>query len=130
MDILDRRRLLITKTNPDVTTDYVVSLGGRIAQSESNSIIIKLRYVPDELILSKASLPEYFERMANEELSSLEYTGIVLLRDFINEIVPRWLLINLSQPFDVDSFPQLHEIQLQDHQPNWSNPQLLSSYGL
>ena len=57
MDILDRRRLLITQTNPDVTTDYVVSIDSRIKHSGNNSIIIKICYVPDELILSKSSLP-------------------------------------------------------------------------
>ena len=86
--------------------------------------------VPDELILSKSSLPGYFESIADENFPSLEYAGTLLLRDFSNELVPRWLLINLSQPFNVDGFSQLHEVLLQDHQPNWSNSQLLSSYGL
>ena len=130
MDILDRRRLLTTQTNPDVTTDYVVSINGRIKQSENNSIVIKVCYVPDELILCKSSLPDYFESIAREVFPSLEHAGNILLGDFINELVPRWLKINLSQPFNVDGNSQLHEVLLQDHQPNWSNSQLLSSYGL
>ena len=130
MDILDRRRLLITQTNPDVTTDYVVSIDSRIKQSGNNSIIIKICYVPDELILSKSSLPGYFESIAHDVFPSLEYAGTILLRDFSNELIPRWLLITLSQPFNVDGFSQLHEVLLQDHQPNWSNSQLLTSYGL
>lgn len=128
MDILDRRELLITQQNPDMTIDYLVSLEGQIKQPRDNNITIKIAYVPDQEILQKRSLISYFEGVSQEVFPSLEYTGILLLNDFCNELVPRWLTIILSQDSDVDSHFQRHKIRLQDRQPNWSNSQLLSNH--
>ena len=128
MDILDRRELLITQPNPDMTIDYIVSLESQINQPKDDIITFKMSYVPDQHILKKSSLISYFEAVGQETFPSLEVTGVVLLNDICNELVPRWLMITLSQDTNVDY--QRHEIQLQDRQPNWNNSQLLSVYGL
>ena len=127
MDILDRRELLITQQNPDMTIDYLVSLEGHIKRPREDIVIIKVSYVPDEQILKKSSLIGYFEAVSQEAFPSLEFAGILLLNDLCNELVPRWLMITLSQDTKVDY--QRHEIRLHDRQPNWNNPQLLSSHG-
>ena len=127
MDILDRRELLLTQQNPDMTIDYLVSLESQIKQPRDDIITFKMSYVPDQQILKKSSLISYFEAVDREAFPSLEYAGVLLLSDFCNELVPRWLMITLSQDTSVDH--QRHEIRLQDRQPNWNNPQLLSSHG-
>jgi len=127
MDIFERRELLSTQTNPDVTIDYLVSLDGQIEQVRNSPIGVKIFYVPDRQILNKTSLIDYLEGVGDEIFPSMEHAGIVLLNDFSNELVPRWLMITLSQNINVGGYSQRHEIRLQDRQPNWSNSQLLSS---
>lgn len=128
MDILDRRELLITQPNPDMTIDYIASIESQINQPRDDIITFKMSYVPDQQILKKSSLISYFEAIGQETFPSLEFTGILLLNDICNELVPRWLMITLSH--DTNGDYQRHEIRLQDRQPNWNNPQLLSIDGL
>ena len=129
MDILDRRRLLITQPNPDESIDYLVLLNGRIKQSESGPIDVKINYVPDRQIIEATSLSIYFDTVGTEMFPSTENAGILLLDDINNELVPRWIQITVSQKFSVDDFTHLHESRFQDSQPNWSNSQLLRSIG-
>ena len=128
MDILTRRRLLITLANPDDSIDYLVSLDGLIKQTGRTSIDVKLYYVPDRQILETTTLSVYLDSVGAEEFPSIEYAGILLLDDFNNELVPRWLQITLSQNIGVKGNSQLHESRFQDSQPNWSNPQLLQGF--
>ena len=128
MEIFQRRELLTTQTNPDVTIDYLVSLQGQIRQGKNTPFSVKICYVPDQHILIKTSLIDYFEGVGHETFSSMEHAGILLLNDFCNELVPRWLMITLSQIIDVRGYSQRHEIRLHDRQPNWNNSQLLSNF--
>ena len=130
MDILTRRQLLITQPNPDASIDYLVSLDGRINRSENKSITIQIYYVPDQEILDATSLSSYLKKVGADMHPSNENAGILLLNDFNNELVPRWLQITLSQTFYIDGYAQLHEIRYQDQQPNWSNSHLLKCFGL
>ena len=130
MDILTRRQLLITQPNPDASIDYLVSLGGQINRSESKSITIQIYYVPDQVILDETSLSTYLKSIGAEVFPSSEHAGIMVLNDFNNELIPRWLQITLSQPFNIDGYAQIHEIRYQDRQPNWRNSPLLRSFGL
>ena len=130
MDILDRRELLNTQQNPDESIDYLVSLEGQIKQPSVEIVTIKILYVPDQQILVESSLISYFESVGVEVFPSLEHMGILLLNDFCNELVPRWLMITLSQNTSTHGHNRRHEIRLQDRQPNWNNSQLLSSHGL
>lgn len=128
MDVLARRQLLITQPNPNDSIDYLVLLNGRIKHAQKGSIDVKINYVPDRQILEATSLSVYFDTVGAETFPSAENIGILLLDDFNNELVPRWVQITVSQKFNTDGLTQLHESRFQDSQPNWSNPQLLWSF--
>ena len=139
MELLDRRKLLISLANPDTSLDYLVSISGTIekynptkgiARSSgttdySKFIEVKVHYVPDRLILDDSSITEYFNYYQDKMPNQFEELGINLLGDFNNELVPRW--IKLFIIIQDSKGENIKELSFFDSQPNWGNYNLLSS---
>ena len=86
MDVLARRTLIATGTNPDPRLDYVVGLEGSIAAvGNTVPIAINLRYIPDKVIVEPASFGRYLEALASINWPSLEELAVTLLSDVNNE---------------------------------------------
>ena len=59
------------------------------------------------------------------EWPALEHLANAILDDFNNEIVPRWVQLEVSAPFAGDIEGE-HCVILEDRQPTWSNERLIS----
>ncbi len=127
MDLLKRRALLETQSNPDAGHDYVVTLSGTVSGLFAHGpATVTLRYVPDRHLLSPSSLEGYLKTIGDLDWSSLEGAATVIRDDLNNEIVPRWLQVSLQAPDDAHRIVQHHDVMLEDRQPKWDNPSLLS----
>ena len=127
MDRLSRRNVLVSEPNTNMRLDYVVDLGGHIgAAGDGKPTKIGLRYVPDKLVLDPAAFGCYLEFLGNEEWSSLERLAVTILDDVNNEVVARWVQITVSGPDAATPGVDRHGIMLEDRQPKWDNPALLS----
>lgn len=125
MDVLARRTLIATGTNPDPRLDYVVGLEGSIATAGNTvPIAINLRYIPDKVIVEPASFSRYLEALASIDWPSLEELAVTLLSDVNNEVVARWVHVSLSTP--ASQGLDTHTVMLEDSQPKWDNPRILS----
>ena len=139
MELLDRRKLLISLANPDTSIDYLVSISGTIetnnptngisrlrgTRDHSNFIEVTVHYVPDRLILDDSSIINYFNYYQDKIPNQIEELGINLLGDFNNELVPRW--IKLFVIIQDSKKENIKELSFFDSQPNWKNYDLLSS---
>jgi len=139
MELLDRRKLLISLANPDTSLDYLVSISGTIethnpingisrlpgTRDHSNFIEVTVHYVPDRLILDDSSIINYFNYYQDKIPNQIEELGINLLGDFNNELVPRW--IKLFVTIQDSKKENIKELSFFDSQPNWQNYNLLSS---
>ena len=123
-----RRARLQVHANPDVALDYMVSVSGRIPRSDQlGPVGAKVRYVPDRLILDPEAFAAYLARLAEEAAATLEATAILLLRDLSNELVPRWLEIQVTLEPEAGAEPGRQQaVLLQERQPRWDNPNLLA----
>ena len=139
MELLDRRNLLISLTNPDPSLDYLVSISGTIETQNfteemtrlsgtvdyPRSIEVAVHYVPDRLILDDSSITEYFNYYQDKMPNQIEELGINLLGDFNNELVPRWIKLFLT--VQNTKKEKIKELSFFDSQPNFGNYNLLSS---
>lgn len=127
MDLLTRRTTLGTTPNPNSGVDYVASLAGRLTGGGPDlpQLIIKVRYVPDRLIIKPDIFIAYLRTLGASHWDSMEACAVALLDDFNNEIVPRWLQVVMTAQEDLTGCLE-HEVIMDDKQPNWENPGLLS----
>ena len=139
MELLDRRNLLISLTNPHTSLDYLVSISGTIETHNptkgisrlpgtwdySKFIEVIVHYVPDRLILDDSSITEYFNYYQDKIPNQIEELGINLLGDFNNELVPRWIKLFIT--IQDSKKKSIKELSFFDSQPNWKNYDLLSS---
>ena len=130
MDTLERRSLLSTARNPDPKLDYVTSLAGHMTpfEKDQRSGVI-LRYVPDKLILEPSSFVRYLDALGALEWSSLEDAAATVLNDISNELVARWVQVSVTTSDQIHPGISGHDVRLEDQQPNWDNPGLLSRLG-
>jgi len=127
MDIHTRRNLLETNSNPDRRLDYVVTLQGSISTdvNEHRPATVRLRYVPDALILLPPTFLHYLNTLGSLNWQSLEHLANTVLDDFNNEVIPRWIQLNVTAKLGEDMEGE-HSIVLEDHQPAWQNERLVS----
>jgi len=116
-DIHVRRALLITRRNPNPAHDYLCDLSTRLDRYE-----ISIRYVPDKDLAQLEDLTAYFDAVFTHPDTSPEAFASLLLDDFNNELIPRWIQITLSLN---SSDPMTHRVILEDRQPNWDNAYLI-----
>ncbi len=119
MNVNERRALLQTQDNPNRALDYLITLEALCPQE---NIRLSLRYIPDRLIVQRASFPGYVTALF-ETKRPLETIASDLLEDINNELVARWVQVILFEESENDN---LHSVVMEDRQPQWDNPQLLS----
>jgi len=109
------------RTNPRTGLDFVVVLDGPAPLAGCR---VRLRYVPDKLILDRGAFVEYLATLAPPADAAPETLALALLDEINNEIVPRWVQIALSAV--TDDAP-VETVILADRQPNWDNPEILNA---
>ncbi|HEC91173.1 MAG TPA: hypothetical protein ENI55_05855 [Alphaproteobacteria bacterium] len=121
MDFLQRRGHLAVSPNPDPAKEYVATIEGSMG---AGKIDVALRYVPDRDILDPAAFVAYLEVLGGMAWDSLEQTAVTIIDDINNEVVPRWARIVISTK--EDEAAGAHSVLLEDSQPEWDNPALIS----
>lgn len=128
----ERRGLLSTRDNPSAKLDYLVTAAITIpvtltamGKAEDNplsaSVKLILRYVPDRLLLARASFGDYLAGLTARPWPDLESLGVVAIEDLNSELIPRWLHVTLSTTLASTE----HAVTLEDRQPRWDNAKLL-----
>ncbi|MCZ6466802.1 MAG: hypothetical protein O6829_05960, partial [Alphaproteobacteria bacterium] len=87
---------------------------------------VGVRYVPDKLIIDPAAFGRYLGALGTLPWESLETVAVTILDDINNEIVARWVQVALSAPNGAHPGLDNHGVMLEDRQPKWDNPALLS----
>lgn len=123
-----RRKLLATSANPTQRLDYVIKITRQLSlKARPHGVTLNIRTIPDRLILDEAAISGYMQALEQMAWANLESLAQTILDDFSNEIVPRWVEVSLHQAAGGghgDAFE--YAVALEDRQPSWSNPQLLS----
>jgi 7-cyano-7-deazaguanine reductase len=126
LEIYQRRNLIQTEPNPGTRIDYVVTLQSNLTGAKDVfPARLTLRYVPDRLILKTSNLAEYYAEIASIEFENFEAAAVLLMDDFNNELVPRWISLRLDKQTADNDQVFHHETALEDRQPKWGNPRLL-----
>ncbi len=127
MEPLERCALLVSRINPDATLDYVSGLKGKLrAFGHGEAARVKIHYVPDRLIVEPAAFGRYLEALTTIEWQSLEELATAILSDFNNELVARWVRVQVMVPEGAYPGVGSHEVMVEDRQPKWDNEALLS----
>ena len=122
-----RRETIVTQPNPLRRHDCVVSFYAAVGASGQPAapINLTLRYVPDGLIVGAGGWTAYLQEIAEIDWPSLEELAGAFLSDANNQLVPRWLSVELRAPGHASTGGQTR-IAVEDRQPNWKNEELLS----
>ena len=126
METNPRRALLEISYNPDETLDFIISLQGVFQTlNGSQNIALYIRYVPDCLILCPESFSKYLKALSEQNWRNIEEVATTVIGDLSNQLVARWICIKATED---ESYLGLgiHEVLIEDHQPEWDNPSLLS----
>jgi 7-cyano-7-deazaguanine reductase len=115
-----RRSLLSASANPTILHDYLSILEGA---ARNGGAQITIRYVPDKSILPLDAFSRYLAALEDISGEPLESLAAIILDDFNNEIVPRWVQIVAARNDDGQA---RQGVLIEDRQPNWDNPSLLS----
>ena len=126
MDITSRRNLLECTSNPDGGLDYMVNITGHIDKEGSTRTNVLLRYVPDKLVLDAGSFGVYLDMLGETGWKVAEDLAVTIISDVNNELVPRWVQVSVSAPDLAHPAVDTHGVVLEDRQPKWDNPALLS----
>jgi 7-cyano-7-deazaguanine reductase len=118
---LSIRDCLGTSTNPNLKIDYLTSL----KQTVNRNLSISLTYVPDKLLLRPECFLAYLDATSGQLHEPFEAYAHTFLDDFNNEVVPRWVRVEIFQP---SGDTPGRRIILVDQQPRWQNPTLLSPH--
>lgn len=113
---MHRREHLTTAPNPDARHDYLVELQGNPMPGTR----LTVRYVPDRLILTPPGFTAYLPALAALP-DGLEALALAVLDDLNNELVPRWAEVTAER-----TEPLPHRTVVEDRQPAWDNPALLT----
>ncbi len=111
------RRLLATTPAPLTALAVVTSFAATLGDVE-----LKLQYVPDRLVLTKAGFEAYVSARATTVCASLEALAATIADDVANEIVPKWSRVTVTHAGATS-----HSVVAEDRQPGWNHPTLLAS---
>ena len=128
MNAEERRSYLAGESNPDPRLDYVVEIKAEVATpggAHAQTTVI-LRYVPYRQVIKPASFGQYLRILEGLGLPTLEAVAAIILDDLNNELVGRWVQVTLSTAAAVHPGIHSHAVVLEDRQPTWDNPGLLS----
>ena len=112
------RTFLKTTQNPNPKLDYITELRNQL----SSTLWVTLTYVPDKLLLRPEAFISYLEATLPTLAEPYENFAHIFLEDVNNEVVPRWLRIEVISEKD-----PTRRIVLIDRQPKWNNAPLLAS---
>lgn len=127
MKVEERRALLETHANPDSALDYVSSLHGTLqAFGPGKPMLLSIHYVPDRMIIDPAAFGRYLEALSALEWDSLEQLATEVLRDLNDHLIGRWVRVVVTAPEGAYPGVGAHEVLIEDRQPGWDNPSLLS----
>ena len=127
MQISERRALLETHANPDSALDYVSGLHGTLqAFGLGKPTLLSIHYVPDRMIIDPAAFGRYLEALSALEWDSLEQLATEVLGDFNDHLIGRWVRVVVTAPEGAYPGVGSHEVLIEDRQPGWDNPSLLS----
>lgn len=122
-----RREKLKTGPNPGSRLDYVIKLEGHVPPSSGRGqISVSLKYVPHRMVLEPASFGNYLETLGSTAWPSLEEVAVAILEDINNEVVARWVQASIAASDVEHPGIDSHGVMLEDRQPKWDNPALLS----
>ena len=119
---VQRQAAIETQPNPNPALDYLCQLDGNLGDATATRV--SLRYVPGKLVMNTEALGLYLCNVDPGGGQSLEALAAVILDDLNNELVPRWIQVILIA--DDHSLDRGHRVLLEDRQPKWDNPTLLS----
>ena len=119
---VQRQAAIETQPNPNPALDYLCHLDGNLGDATATKV--SLRYVPGKLVLNTEALGIYLCNVEPDGNLSLEALAALILDDLNNELVPRWIQVVLIA--DDHSLDRGHRVLLEDRQPKWDNPTLLS----
>jgi hypothetical protein len=120
-----RRETIPLAKNPRTKLDYVITgnlelKNIQIGASGPRTLRLDMRYVPDQDVITGISdLAGYCQHLGQVAWPTLADLGTAIMADFNDVLMPRWLEIRL------DLAPE-GSIYLQERQPKWANPTLLS----
>jgi 7-cyano-7-deazaguanine reductase len=127
MQTSERRSTLSTSPNPDMTLDYIISLSGTIQTHippiPHSNVSITLYYVPDREIAMPEPWRNYLDILASHKWETLEELAVTVLADIKDQLIPRWAELSIISLTEASQ----HSILLNENQPGWSNPSLLSA---
>lgn len=126
MDPIRRREKLSVRPSPGTRLDFVVTLEGDIPADAGAALSVVLRYVPDRDVLDPAAFTAYLKDLGAAEWETLEAVGVAVLDDVNNEVVPRWVQVAVYRADTGGVGRERHAVLLEDRQPRWDNPSLLS----
>lgn len=127
MELHERRALLVSRPNPDSGLDYVSGLQGMLqAFGHGRPTRVNVHYVPDRTILEQAAFGRYLETLTALDWGSLEELATAVLTDLNNELVTRWLRVVVTAPEGAYPGVGAHHVTIEDRQPDWDSPALLS----
>ena len=115
------RAFLKTTPNPNPKLDYLTELRKQL----SSTLRVTLTYVPDKLLLRPEAFNGYLKAALPTIAEPYESFAHVLLEDVNNEVVPRWLKIEI-----ISETNPTRRIVLIDSQPKWNNAPLLASLSI
>ncbi len=125
--VIDRRALLQSLNNPDISLDYVSHFSGHINLDRCVfEHTVDLYYVPDKLIILPNSLERYLEAIGDAQWDTLELLTTSILEDIQNEIVPRWVRIRITEKTSDFRVLREHSTSAEDAQPGWENDELVA----
>jgi NADPH-dependent 7-cyano-7-deazaguanine reductase QueF len=103
--------------------DYVVALQGELPAREGiPGPAVRIRYIPDDFVLSLEILHVYLRGLSARQTTSLEEIGAWILGDLDAELLPRWIQIALTT--EVGGHP--HRVTLEQRKPGWENRLLIA----
>lgn len=125
MNLTERRALLEMHSNADRKLDCLVTLSGHLPSGGAERQAVRVRYVPDKLILEARSFGVYLEALAETVWSNPEDLAVTVISDLSNETVSRWMQISVSVPELNHHAVETHDVTIEDRQPGWDNASLL-----
>lgn len=113
---------LSTDTNPHRAKAMTCALRQEIT-TDHGIFHIGLRYVPDKLLLSPASLAPYLQKRLDHKDVAPESLAPEILEDIMDQLIPKWGEVSVLQITNAHGQKSL--VTAEDRQPHWQDDHLL-----
>lgn len=118
-----RRKALETRSNPQTSLDYLIAIDTPTTPERA----IRLRYVPDKLLLLPDAFETYLAALTASGETPAEEMALAIIEDINNEVVPRWVQIQIENSVNgPEPTSSTYRVVIEDRQPNWDNPQIIA----